>query len=323
MLIRKLTIDDQKLYSTFVATHSGGSFLQSWTWGEFQRTQNKIPIRYGIFDNDSCVGTLQLFKTKVPYLPGYYLYSAYGPLLLDPSLTMELVQQIYTDFPDSWFIRFEPKQTLPITGKKTLHIQPGKTSILDLSLETDELLAKMHQKTRYNINVAKKHEVKVNSVTTDAEALKLIQDTSHRQNFHSYPANYYSNLVDFFNQHSDLDCNVKIYEAVYQDRVICSAILVDHGATRTYLFGGSDSNYKSQMAPYALHWQAITDAKNIGLQYYDWWGIETATGKVPGFVQFKLRWGGSELTYPDAIDLIFNKFWYKIYIVFRKLNRLI
>ena len=269
------------------------------------------------------MGTVQLFKTKVPYLPGYYLYSAYGPLLMDTNLVTELSKQIQADFPDCWFIRFESKEQLNLSGEKSVHIQPGKTSILDLSLNTEELLVKMHNKTRYNINVAKKHEVVARPATSKTDALKLIQETSNRQNFHSYPASYYATLANFFTTQTNSDCNLIVYEAIYQSKVICSAIMVDHGTTRTYLFGGSDSNYKSQMAPYALHWQAITDAKNKGFKYYDWWGIETATGKIPGFVQFKLRWGGQDVYYPDVIDIVLNSFWYKIYKVLRKLNRLV
>ncbi len=321
MTIRQFLPTEQELYENFVAANSSGSFLQSWSWGEFQSTQHKKPIRYGIFDGAKTLGTVQLFKTKVPHLPGYYLYAPYGPIIPAEGIH-ELVKQIGADYPDAWFIRFEPKQQLDISGHPTVHIQPGKTSVLDLSHNLEDLQKAMHNKTRYNIGVANKHSIMVEQNSDSDSALNLLAQTSKRQGFHSYPASYYEDLVTFFNQNPNSDSSLKLYQAKYQDRVIASAIMLDHGSTRTYLFGGSDNEYRQYMAPYALHWQAIGDAKTAGLKLYDWWGIETATGKVPGFVQFKIRWGGEERLYPPALDLVQNKAWYSIYKLLRKLNRL-
>ena len=79
-----------------------------------------------------------------------------------------------------------------------------------------------------------------------------------------------------------------IYKSIYQNKLLASAIFIDFGKTRTFLFGGSSAQDKNVMAPYLLHWQAILDAKNAGMKFYDFWGTETAKGEVPGFVRFKL-----------------------------------
>ena len=102
---------------------------------------------------------------------------------------------------------------------------------------------------------------------------------------------------------------------------MAAAIVIDHGTTRTYLFGGSDNEKRNLMAPYALHWQAIQDAKNAGLTKYDWWGAETASGETPGFVQFKMRWGGTQKFYAGARDIVLNSSWYLAYNALRKVNR--
>ncbi len=318
---------NQNDYSKFITTHASGSFLQSWDWGRFQETQGKIIFRFGIREQDELIGTVQLLKTKVPHLPGYYLYAPYGPLLKesinDELALTELQSFLKEKFPDSWFYRFEPNSSLPLSGTVTQRIQPSKTLITDISQDTEKLLSEMHSKTRYNIKVAAKHDVQVTSESSYRnEAVELLTKTSSRQNYHSYPASYYNSMLGFFEGIGNGDCGIKLYKAIYKNELAACAIMIDSGNTRTYLFGGSNDSFRNVMAPYALHWQAINDAKEKGLTNYDWWGIETATGKLPGFVQFKLRWGGEQIAYPPAVDIVQNAKWYKIYSILRKVNRL-
>lgn len=308
----RFTEENKQDYIDFV-TANRGSFLQSWAWGDFQTSQHKTAIRYGFKDNGKLVGVVQLLKTKVPHLSGYYLYAPYGPI------GAINVEQIKKDFSDCWFIRLEPTEDININGTETQRIQPAKTLITDLTKSIDELQNEMHQKTRYNIKVATKHNVVVEvNEQADNDVIQLLTQTSKRQNYHSYPASYYEALINSV----DDDAKISVYEARYNNELIAAAIMVDFADTRTYLFGGSTDSNRNVMAPYALHWQAMQDAKEAGFSSYDWWGIETATGKMPGFVQFKLKWSGETRAYPAAIDIIMNSAWYTIYKVLRKLNRL-
>jgi peptidoglycan pentaglycine glycine transferase (the first glycine) len=328
MKIVRLSEQDQPQYSRFVAAHESGSFLQSYGWGEFQTAQGKSAIRYGVFSegvDERLVGTVQMLQTKIPRMPGFYLYAPYGPLVA-PDLARPLIAQIKMDFSNAWFIRIEPKEELPIDAKPTLHIQPGSSLFSDLSLSHDELLAGMHPKTRYNIKVAAKHGVVVSSTSEPViSALELLAKTSDRQGYKSYSVSYYKQLLEFFSdpKNSAGDCHALLYNATRNGKCIASAIMIDHGAARTYLFGGSDDANRNLMAPYALHWQAIQDAQRAGLTKYDWWGTETASGSTPGFVQFKLRWGGTQKFYAGARDIVLNSRWYFAYGALRKVNRLV
>lgn len=312
MEIIKFTEQNKQDYIDFI-TASGGSFLQSWSWGDFQTSQGKDAVRYGFTENEKIIGTVQLLKTKVPHMNGYYLYAPYGPI---GEIDLE---QIKKDFPDSWFIRLEPQQAIKIAGTKTQRIQPGKTLITDLTSPEDFLFERMHKKTRYNIKVAEKHNVQITSSAHASEqVINLLTETSKRQSYQSYSGSYYKTLIKSLAG----DAKVTIYEAHYKDQLLACAVMIDFADTRTYLFGGSNDSQRNVMAPYAMHWQAMLDAKKAGLKSYDWWGVETATGKMPGFVRFKLNWGGETIAYPPAIDVVMNSAWYTIYKVFRKLNRL-
>ena len=103
--------------------------------------------------------------------------------------------------------------------------------------------------------------------------------------------------------------------------LVVSAVMVDFGEIRTFLFGGSSEMHKNVMASYLLHWQAMLDAKNAGLKEYDFWGIETSSGETPGFVRFKLGFGGAAKEYGGAWDAVFSPWKYRLYSLMRAFNR--
>ncbi len=310
-------------YETFLAAERG-SFLQSWQWGEFQASQDQKVLRFAMDDENQLKLVGQFIEQTIPHLGGKYLYCPYGPVG-DLKLISEFISQLQKQFPDYWFVRIEPQIDFPKVGQKTLRIQPGKTLVTDLTKPEQNLLAGLHGKTRYNIKVAQKHSVQISALTADdaraATALTLISTTSTRQGFTDHPQSYYQSLLKTLASSTD-KLQLKIYTAYYQDKLLNCAAMLDYNDTRTYLFGGSGEEYKNVMAPYLLHWQAIQDAKLAGLKYYDWWGIETASGKTPGFARFKLGWIGEQISYPAPQDVVNKPVYYLIYKLLRTINRL-
>jgi len=67
-------------------------------------------------------------------------------------------------------------------------MQPKELFIIDINQSESEILARMKQKTRYNIRLAEKHEVKVTSVSNGSESqnkyfeefLRLVKITAQR-----------------------------------------------------------------------------------------------------------------------------------------------
>jgi lipid II:glycine glycyltransferase (peptidoglycan interpeptide bridge formation enzyme) len=309
-------------YDRFVTHHASSSFLQSWDWGEWMVANGKTPARVAVTDSaGNILLAAQIFLTSVPKIRGQYLYIPYGPLVADgaPAETIKFfLEQVKKLSPNSAFLRIEPKQNFSAPGKLTKHIQPGKTLVLNLEKSGEELLAEMHQKTRYNIKVAQRHGVEIKTGAS-ADALKLIDETSSRQGYKNHPLSYYQKMVEFFGGSQAL--TLKVYSAEYQSQLLASSLMIDYGPARTYLFGGTSNDLRNVMAPYLLHWQAIQDAKAAGLKAYDFWGIETASGKTPGFVRFKLGWGGTAVQYPVAQDIVYKPLWYNGYKLLRSLNR--
>lgn len=343
MKIAEAGQSDKIIFNRFVTENETGSFLQSWDWGEWQAALGRRVVRFKILDDSgNMMGAVQLVKMPLP-LERYYLYAPYGPVT-DARFKLQdltdIILELKSRFPDALFLRFEPKtafnsqlSTGNLAVTKSANIQPGKTLNVDLSLEEETLLSAMHPKTRYNIRLAQKHGVRVEKdlVVTPGhglyyqEAVRLIVETAERQDYKGHSKKYYENLVDFFARKNGMlgDITLNIYKALYENRLLASGIMLDFGTTRTYLFGGSSENEKQVMAPYALHWQAMLDAKARGLKFYDFWGLETASGKAAGFARFKAGFGGKVLEYSGAYDAIYSKSGYWAYKLARAGARLL
>ena len=333
-----IEVSDKQEYNNFVAAQKSGGFLQSWEWGGWQKSLGREVRRCFIAennnnnDNNNILASIQVIKMPLPF-GKYYLYAPYGPVGAgNLESGMENIGLLTKQFPDAVFIRIEPK-LLPTNHypllTKSPNIQPAKTLLINLSKSEEQLLSEMHHKTRYNIKVAQKHGVEIKDEFDISighglffdEALKLVIETSERQKFNTFPASYYKKMVDQFTLKNGGDLKLHIYKAIFQNQLLSAAIIIDFGKTRTFLFGGSSDFHKNVMAPYLMHWQAMLDAKKQGMEYYDFWGIETASGETPGFVRFKLGFGGLEKAYAGAYDIIQNKIFYKIYGLLRAVNK--
>jgi peptidoglycan pentaglycine glycine transferase (the first glycine) len=337
-------LESQKAtYNNFVATAESGSFLQSWEWGQWQKNLGRETYRFFLTDNSEITGAIQLIKMPLPF-GKYYLYAPYGPVvggkleILNSKLET-IFKELKFKFPDAVFFRFEFKgfsdfvfRASDLSFKKTLNIQPAKTLIIDLNKSEEQLLADMHHKTRYNIRVAQKHGVEIKDEFSVSignglfakEAVALIFQTSKRQGYKGYGIDYYEKMIDALAiKNVSLGLKLHIYKAIYNSKLLASAIMIDFGKTRTFLFGGSADENKNVMAPYLLHYKAMLDAKTLGLNFYDFWGVETSKGEVPGFVRFKLGFGGIVKQYAGAYDSFSKSLSYGLYKIFRKIKRFI
>lgn len=330
MLIQEITENDKEKYNAFVANNNG-SFLQSFEWGEWQNKNAKKIFRYTIKPLNEAKPILSALVVQYSLPFGqHYLYIPYGPVLdtttdtptADTALA-QLITHLKEKHSKALFIRIEPAQwqggTIP--GTKSLNIQPGKTIMLDISLSEEKILSNMHPKTRYNIKLAVKRGVIVKPITAEKlqhEAAALLFNTLHRRKLVTPRPAYYQNMMSFFDRENT---SITTYGAYYQDMLIATAITLDFGTTRTYVFGGSSTEHKNTMAPYLLHWTAIRDAQINKLTTYDWYGAEGGVSDGTGIARFKLGFGGNTIEYPGAHDILLRPLPYYFYVMARNLNR--
>jgi len=223
------------------------------------------------------------------------------------------------------FIRFEPEildenesKNLNLWPSPASQVQPRQTIIFDLEKPFDDLLRGMHPKTRYNIHLAERHGIEIRVENKFGNFLRLLKETSGRDNFFLHPDNYYKKMFEILASTSDF--NIKPWVAKSKGQIIAVAMIGYFGKTATYLHGGSAHNYRSLMAPHLLHWAIIKDAKVNGFKYYDFWGIDEK--KWPGVTRFKKGFSGEELNFPGAFDLPIRKNLYRIYMLTKRLRQI-
>ena len=321
--MKPIEIKSRELLNTFVGWQEHSQFLQSWEWGEFQEKVSGKVWRIGVEDNGKLIASAKIIKKELPLKKSYF-YCARGPIIAEGNreeVTEKLLDEIARVAKEEgvMFLRFDPLFELQAYKKyhavKTLDIQPGQTSILDLEKTEEELLGGMHTKTRYNIRLAEKKGVKITEGSiADFEGFwTLLDQTSGRDKFRPHGRSYYKAMLEINNDF------IKLFFAEYEGKKIATGIFSYFGDTFTYLHGGSANEMRNIMAPFALQWHCIKLAKSLGCKYYDFHGISDE--KWPGVTRFKKGFGGSAVNYPGTFDLSYDDGWYAIYKMIRKARR--
>ena len=325
-----------------------GSFLQSYEWGNFQQMSGHDVTRIVVKESGLIMLAAQIFRYTLP-LGKSHLYIPYGPVfnLLQDSRDREVfnfliaeLKKLASKESGVIFLKVEMDKEWgeidPIAAgfrKSEKDIQARETMIVDLTSPEEDMLARMKQKTRYNIKIAQKHNVKIvslDSAQMDPKIfVSLLEETAKRNGFRTHGRKYYFDMMELFMGKPALPASnafaQKLYFAYYEGCVVAAALVGFFGARATFLHGASISKHRNIMAPYLLHWEIMRDAKRLEFSEYDFWGVVTArtdkkqAQKWTGFSRFKEGFGGRVVEYSGAYDLVFGKLWYNIYRVGRKM----
>jgi len=242
-------------------------FIQSWQWGEFQRNTGSCPIRIQMKEKSSVFWQAQGFEYKVMGLIKFI----YFPKVSFVGLSEEqkvfflgfLKKQGYV------FTRIEPVDKIGQIGDfkavKVKNRQPKNTFVLNIDKEEDELLEKMHPKTRYNIRLSERKGTTVKEEKNIDVFWDLNKETSARDKFKSYNKEYYEKMLE-------LDFCYQL-TAYIDDVPLVSNICINFADVFTYLHGASSNKNRNLMAPYFLQWECIKFARSQHATEYDFGGI--------------------------------------------------
>ena len=310
---------DKEKWNNFIKENNG-SFLQSFQWGEFQKSLGRKIFRIEIENNLRAL----IIKHDLPFKKSF-LYCPRGPVIKNLKGFGEFVQKIKKIAleENAIFFKIEPDFDFDFDNisdfgfrKSFREIQPSKTLSLDISKPEEELLSKMHCKTRYNIRLAERRGVVVkisDSCNYFNDFFALLEKSAKRDDFRTHPKQYYKKQLLI----NDDEYRTFLFIAYHKNIPIAGIMVNFFGLTATYLHGGFDYSFRSLMAPYKLQYEAIRRAKTMGCKYYDFWGIEEK--RWPGVTRFKKGFGGKKVVYPGSFDLILSRNWYIIYKVSRKI----
>lgn len=335
--------DLQKEWDSFVIANKRGSVHQI---SDFKNLQESIPGRgpvlgFGVRDKNSreILATVFCVKMQTGFLSKFWWYSARGPVFGDgngkaANFLVSKSREILQNREKGLFWRLDPyleKNDTDIftdisTVKATQDYQPTDTLEIDLTKSDDEILAEMKRKGRYNIKLATKKGVKFREILAENmseqdldDFYNLSNETTSRDGFSGHQKSYYKSFVN------NLNPRAVLFFAEFEGKRIATAISTFCGDKAIYYFGAStsDKQYRNLMAPYGLQWFMMNFAKEQGCKTYDFLGISPENEPnhaYAGISDFKWKFGGYRKTYQSGVEIVFDKFWYKVYRIMKKLR---
>lgn len=319
-------------WNHFLSDHPNTHFLQMGAWGELKSHFGWKPVRIVAKGG----GAQVLFRTlplgfTIAYIPK-------GPVGSNSELFGEILEICREK--RAIFLKIEPDgfegeyetEILQLEGLVNSDaVQPRRTIMVSLEGSESEILDRMKQKTRYNINLAKKKEVVVRPSADIYEFHHMAVFTAERDMFGVHNHAYYQNFYDLFTATG----NCELLSAYYQKKVLASLFVIKAGDTAYYLYGASYNIERNRMPTYLLQWEAMRWAKEQGCRFYDLWGIpdyaeedlekkfteKDAHDELWGVYRFKRGFGGEIKRSVGAWDLIFKPKLYNLYAKVMKIRK--
>ena len=324
-------------WNQFLSIHPNAHLLQTSEWGELKSSFGWKPSRI-ITGN---VGVQILFR-KLPL--GFTV--GYIPKLAINVRQLAFSQEFWREIDSvckknrSIFLKLEPDlwndqklDTLALSeveGWNTTlrtsphYIQPPRTFIVDIKDSEEEILARMKQKTRYNIRLAEKKGVTVRAWDDIESFHKMMLLTGGRDGFGVHSLEYYRRAYELL-QPKQMG---ELLVAEYEGKQLAALFIARNGNRAYYLYGASTDEERNRMPTYILQWKAMKWAKARGCEEYDLWGVpdedestleasfEKRHDGLWGVYRFKRGFGGELKRAVQAIDRVYNPLLYWAYLRF-------
>ncbi len=193
-------------------------------------------------------------------------------------------------------------------------IQFRNTVWVDLRRSEDELLARMKQKTRYNIRLAEKKgvTVRLGSAADLPELYRMYAETSVRDGFVIRSQDYYETVWRTFMEAGMAQPLI----AEVEGQPVGALIVFTFARTAWYLYGMSRTAQREKMPNHLLQWEAMRYARAKGCETYDMWGAPEVFDESDGMwgvYRFKEGFGGTLVRTLGAWDYPANPIFYHLY----------
>lgn len=347
-------ITDQQLWNRFILACQPNTFLQSWEWGQVQKSTGEDLKHLGYYDNSGTllgVALVVLVNARrgrhylIPHGPIFASLTDHqtsAPILEKHTFTKQLIAELVSYLCSTaqvdkvCALRIAPlllntpdhQGLFNALGFRLapLHVHAELTWVLDISQSTDQLLSNMRKTTRHAIRRAGNAGVTCEIVTDYETVLSrfwpLYEATRQRHGFVLWPRSMIKAQLKIFSE------NNKIFSIIarYENKDVAAAILPHFGSTVFYYHGASTKLPASVPATQLLQWDAIREAKRRGATTYNFWGIAPKNQPdhpFAGITTFKTGFGGYPIDYLHAQDLPFTFSYWKLWAIdsYRKLRR--
>ncbi|MCL1929325.1 MAG: peptidoglycan bridge formation glycyltransferase FemA/FemB family protein [Treponema sp.] len=207
----------------------------------------------------------------------------------------------------------ETSQKIKPFTRAAADVQPPDSVLVDLVPDEAAILGNMKSKWRYNIGLAGKKGVTVRCLTAEtisansgvgcasggdlASYYNIYKETAERDGISIHDMEYYRVL---FKEAAKHGVAVRLYMASHENEDIAGIVTLFRGKEAVYLYGASSNHKRNLMAPYALQWKAMQDARAFGCCYYDMFGIppkppeDDPNHPMAGLYRFKTGFIGAQ-----------------------------
>jgi peptidoglycan pentaglycine glycine transferase (the first glycine) len=316
-------------WNQFLSIHPNAHLLQTGEWGELKSAFGWKALRIV----NGTVGAQILFRKLplsltvgyIPKLASHFQESAFSQDLwceIDAVCKKNLAIFLKLE-PDVW--NDQELDTGNLILRTSPHnIQPPRTIIINIQGNEEEILARMKQKTRYNIRLAEKKGVTVRAWDDIDSFHKMMLTTGGRDGFGVHSLEYYRRAYDLLYPKEMGELLV----AEYEGKPLAALFVVRNGNRAYYLYGASTDEERNRMPTYLLQWEAMKWAKARGCEEYDLWGVpdedestlednfERRRDGLWGVYRFKRGFGGELKRAVQAMDRVYTPLLYWAYLRF-------
>jgi lipid II:glycine glycyltransferase (peptidoglycan interpeptide bridge formation enzyme) len=311
-------------WDQILASHPEAHLLQTRAWGELKAAFGWRVLRVQAGGGAAQILVRQLpLGLRVAYLPrgpiGDWLPGLLPELDAACRSAGAFALTIEPDAPDDPILARQ-LESLGLRHSRQ-SIQPRRTLVVDLHGSEDDLLARMHQKTRYNLRLAAKQGVMVEA-WDDLDAFgQMMLQTAARDDFGAHHRAYYARAFQLF--HPSGACELLV--ARHAGQPLAALMVFARGHRAWYLYGASLDVERQRMPAYLLQWEAMRWARARGCRYYDLWGVPDADREelerefahrsdgLWGVYRFKRGFGGELVRSIGAWDRVYHPRRYALY----------
>lgn len=316
-------------WNTILITLSNAHVLQSWEWGEFKSRHGWHSARYLWHEGDHPRAAALVLTRRPGRWPISVMYVPKGPaldygdacllerVLADLEETARRARALFVKIdPD---VRAEETSVIEVLRRRGWmpsreQIQFRNTVFVDLTRTPEEMLAAMHQKTRYNVRLAERKGVTIRKGgLADLPLLyRMYAETAVRDGFVIRPETYYHDAWGSFIEAGLAQPLI----AEVAGEPVAMVIIFRFGARAWYMYGASRNAHRERMPNHLLQWEAMQWARAQGCTIYDMWGAPDElheSDPLWGVYRFKEGFGGEFVRHIGAWDFPVSRPGYWLY----------
>jgi lipid II:glycine glycyltransferase (peptidoglycan interpeptide bridge formation enzyme) len=282
---------------------SPAPLLQSWAWGEVQARAGWRIERVRL--EGGAMASVQVRSVG----PAREAYVPRGPAPATADAVDALVEWARAARMARLIIEPEAPPALAeaLAGRNfsaAAPIQPEHTRIVSLR-PPEEMLKTFRHGRRYNIRAGLRRGVVVKEGKDAAELGRQSAAVERRESIHLPDRGYYELLLE----HLPF-CRTYTAYGEDQEEALATVLVARHAGRAYSLFAGRSGAHPELMGNDLAWWAALSSAAEAGCRDFDLWGVPPP-GAGPdhpwhGLGFFKSEFGGDEVTYPGAWELVLS-----------------